>query len=229
MSRVGCYVDGFNLYHAIEALGRPDLKWLSLSTLARSYLRDRDTLEGVLYFTAVMKWNPEKANRHREYMRALAATGVEVVESKFLKSNKFCGEYQRWCDFSEEKQTDVAIAARVMSDVHCGRVNRALLFTADSDQIPLVRQVRVDLPDVSVEVVAPPGRMRQARELCAAATRFGELSPGRIGTCKFPRNVADDSGRVVARCPAAYLTGERKGARDSSAAGLGGVCRRRPV
>lgn len=205
MSRVACYIDGFNLYHAIDALGRPDLKWLSLIALARSYLEKNDVLVGVVYFTAVMKWNGEKAKRHREYMAALSATGVEVIESRFQKTNKFCGEYERWCDFNEEKQTDVGFAVRVLSDAHLGRVDRVLLLTADSDQIPLVRQMREDIPLVSVEVITPPGRMRQARELCAAASGFSEVSAGRLGTCKFPRNVADESGRIVARCPALYM------------------------
>lgn len=205
MSRVGCYIDGFNLYHAIAALGRPELKWLNLSALAKSFLEKNDTLATVAYFTAVMRWNPEKARRHREYLAALRAAGVEIVESKFQKTNKFCRQYQRWCDFNEEKQTDVAFAVRVISDAFSERVDRVLLLTADSDQIPLVRQIRDNLPLVSVEVLAPPGRRSQARELCAAATKFVEISAGRLGTCKFPRNVADEAGRVVAKCPALYM------------------------
>lgn len=86
MSRVCCYVDGFNVYHAIDALGRPELKWLSLMALAKSFLGKIDSMISVTYFTAAMRWNPEKAQRHREYIAALAASGVEVIESRFQKS-----------------------------------------------------------------------------------------------------------------------------------------------
>lgn len=88
MSRVCCYVDGFNLYHAIDALGRPELKWLSLMALAKSFLGKNDSIISVTYFTAVMRWNPAKAQRHREYIAALAASGVEVIESRFRQERQ---------------------------------------------------------------------------------------------------------------------------------------------
>ena len=34
--RVACYVDGFNLYHAIDDLRKPHLKWVNLWALAES-------------------------------------------------------------------------------------------------------------------------------------------------------------------------------------------------
>jgi uncharacterized LabA/DUF88 family protein len=206
MSRVYCYVDGFNLYHAIEALRRPDLKWLNLMALAQSFLEKKDTLCSVTYFTAVMKWNPAKAQRHREYIAALKASGVEVVESKFQKNGKYCNAYNRYCNFYEEKQTDVAFAVRVLSDAQRGICDRVLLMTADSDQIPLVQELRERCPTVSVEILAPPGRLRQARELCGVASGFKEISSGRLGTCRLARNVPDDNGKIVARCPAVYNT-----------------------
>jgi uncharacterized LabA/DUF88 family protein len=205
MSRVACYIDGFNLYHGIDALGRPDLKWLNLHALCRSFMEKQDTLVSVMYFTAVMKWNPEKAKRHLTYIDALKATGVEVVLSKFQKNSKHCKAFDRWCDFYEEKQTDVAFAVNVMSDAHAGIADRMLLLTADSDQIPLVQQVRERCPTISIEIITPPGRIKQARELCAAASGYKELSAGRLGTCLFPRNVGNDAGRIVARCPADYV------------------------
>lgn len=204
MSRVALYVDGFNLYHAIDGLDRADLKWLNLMALAKSYLQKQDTLVSVTCFTAVMKWDREKAQRHRAYIAALKAAGVEVVESKFQQNTKFCKANNRYCEFREEKQTDVALAVRVMTDLHLGIVDRVLLVTADSDHLPLVQGIREQWPLVAVEVLAPPERMQHARELCAAASRFSEVSAGRLGTCRFPRDVADGTGKVVARRPAPY-------------------------
>jgi len=206
MSRVCCYVDGFNLYHAIAALGRPELKWLSLMALAKSFLGKTDLIVSVTYFTAVMKWNPAKMQRHREYIAALTASGVEVVESKFQKNSKYCNAYDRYCDFYEEKQTDVAFAVRVLSDALRGACDRVLLMTADSDQIPLVQEIRERCPAIAVEILAPPGRLRQARELCNLASGFKEITPGRLGTCRLARNVPDENGKIAARCPALYNT-----------------------
>jgi hypothetical protein len=37
--RVACYIDGFNLYHAIDDLDKPHLKWLDVCALAKSLCR----------------------------------------------------------------------------------------------------------------------------------------------------------------------------------------------
>jgi hypothetical protein len=47
MTRTSYYVDGFNLYHAIRPLARPELEWLNLHALATSYLRKDDELAEV--------------------------------------------------------------------------------------------------------------------------------------------------------------------------------------
>lgn len=205
MSRISYYVDGFNLYHAIKSLACPELKWLNLHALAASFLGKHEELAEVTYFTATLVWDAEKCRRHRAYIDALSVYGVNVVESRFIKRNRFCAQYDRYCGFHEEKQTDVAIAVKVLRDAHSRSMERAILVTADSDQIPLVRELRASFPNLSVEIAAPPGRMREARELCKAASRFSEISPGRLRTCLLPRNVVDGQGRIVAVCPARYL------------------------
>lgn len=113
MRRVSCYVDGFNLYHAINEARRQKLKWLSLVSVARLSLCPGDVLTDVHYFTAVMHWNKVKAQRHREYMRALECSGVKVVDSYFVNNDRICRKLLRVCPFYEEKQTDVGLATRV--------------------------------------------------------------------------------------------------------------------
>lgn len=51
--RTACYIDGFNLYHAVDDLGDSSLKWTNLASLARSYLRDGDELVRTVFFTAL--------------------------------------------------------------------------------------------------------------------------------------------------------------------------------
>ena len=38
VERVACFIDGFNLYHAIARLGRPHVKWLDLRRLMQRYV-----------------------------------------------------------------------------------------------------------------------------------------------------------------------------------------------
>jgi uncharacterized LabA/DUF88 family protein len=219
MSRLACYIDGFNLYHAIQALARPELKWVNLRALARSYATAADDVVSVVYFTAILQWDQDKARRHREYIKALEASDVEVVQSRFQKVPKYCRLNARYCHFYEEKQTDVAFALRVFSDAIGDVANRVILVTADNDQIPLVKSVRAACPHLSVEVAAPPGRRQHARQLCSVATRHGEISEGRLRTCLLPREVMGANARVVARCPAKYLPAGEGGLKLQAANG----------
>ena len=204
MAKTACYVDGFNLYHAIDKLEIPHLKWLNLMALARTFLRPGDALDSVMYFTAEMVWDRSKLMRHREFMRALRTVGVEPIVSKFLTLSKHCRAYDRYCDFREEKQTDVGFAARVIGDVLTKNIERLILVTADSDQVPTVATVRGLSPNTEVLIACPPGRMEIAKELRYVAHDDREISRGRMERCLFPRNVTDAKGSIVARCPAKY-------------------------
>jgi formylmethanofuran dehydrogenase subunit E len=65
MNNVACYIDGFNLYHAIDSLGNERLKWLNLSKLASTFLRRDEQLVRVVYFTALLTIDPQKLQRHK--------------------------------------------------------------------------------------------------------------------------------------------------------------------
>ena len=204
MAKVACYIDGFNLYHAIDTLNNNRLKWLNLHKLARSFLRSEDTLEKVAYFTAYMTWDKEKMQRHKEYVRALKSQGVECIISKFQKTNKHCKRNRKYCNFMEEKQTDVAFSARILTDCFNSNIDRVILITADSDQVPTVALIRGLRPDISILIAPPPGRDAIARELRSIASDSREITKGRLEQCLFPRNVLDDCGVIIARSPATY-------------------------
>jgi uncharacterized LabA/DUF88 family protein len=206
MARVSCYVDGFNLYHAISELGRDDLKWVNLRRVAQSICRQDDELVGVSYFTAVQTFDKEKSARHCEYIKAIEASGVDVILSRFQSTPKWCFRYERSCIFREEKQSDVAFAMQVLDDAVSKVCERQILITADADHIPLVRRVRTRYTHISIEVWAPPGRLSRARELGALASWHDELTPSRLAACLLPRNVTNEYGHIVARCPAKYLS-----------------------
>ncbi len=202
--RTAAYLDGFNLYHAIDQLGDPLLKWVDLRSLAASYLREGDTLDRVAFYTAYNTWDPGKRARHLGYVRALQANGVEVVLSQFAKIQKNCVKHARTCHFREEKRTDVAIATDMLSDCYERGIQRTLLFTADSDQIPAVDHIRSRFPENAIYMVAPPKRLSNARELGDACHGRTELTAGRLRAHLLPHEVRDAAGRLIAACPARY-------------------------
>jgi len=201
--RVGVYIDGFNAYHAIAALNEPTLKWLDYQSLARA-LAGEDHLERVVFYTALSPWSPAKRARHVNYIAALRATGVEVVESIFSRPRKWCHKEQRHCKNYEEKQTDVAIATDILSDCFEDRVDRILLITADSDQIPMVTRVRKLFPEKVVVLVAPPKRLDQARGLGEACNGVRELKASLLRKHLLPDEVRKPNGRLAASIPPEY-------------------------
>lgn len=201
--RVGFYVDGFNLYHAIDALNEPPLKWLDLASLAQSYAQEPDQLVRVVFFTAFVNWDVGKRKRHVEYVKALEARGVEVILSNFDTITKKCRTEDRYCRFKEEKQTDVGLAVSILSDCYDGLVDRVMMVSADSDQIPLAKQVRTRFPNIEFNMIAPPNRLSHARELGKHVTSRLELTAGRLRQHPLPQNV-EAGGLVVARRPASY-------------------------
>jgi uncharacterized LabA/DUF88 family protein len=199
------YIDGFNLYHATCEYNDPSLKWLNFRSLASSLCRPHEILEEVYFFTAVATWDSEKEKRHRNFIKAQKAVGVTVVESKFKKSKKFCITSNLNCKRYEEKQTDVAIAVTLMSDAIKNRMSRAILITADSDQVPLAKTMKAIFPNIALTLSAPPGRSQMARELGDQIPDRKPLTLGRLHAHHLPSHVRDSCDRVAASMPQFYI------------------------
>jgi uncharacterized LabA/DUF88 family protein len=202
--RVGWYVDGFNLYHAVDALDEPVLKWLNVHSLAASYLRPNQTLERVVFSTAYNTWDAGKRERHINYVNALQAVGVEVILAKFDKVKKYCRRHERYCKFNEEKQSDVNLAVEALSDVYDGKVDTVFFLTADSDQIPTFQAIQRRFPEVRIHLVAPPGRLGVARDLAQYASAKFELTAGRLRLHPLEDEYRNERGRIIAQRPVEY-------------------------
>ncbi|MDP4823458.1 MAG: NYN domain-containing protein [Aestuariivirgaceae bacterium] len=197
------YIDGFNLYHAIDKIGDSRLKWIGYHTLGKSLLRAGEALAGVSLFTAVWPYDQAKHLRHRNFIAAQRHFGVRVHEGNFVKPKKYCVTHDRYCAFREEKQADVGIAVEIVSDALTKAADRIVLITADSDQIPTGRFI-TSLPDIKITLYAPPNRAQEARELGKLVTDRDELSIGRLLTCQMPDDIVDERGIKVASKPAIY-------------------------
>jgi len=95
--RVCCYIDGFNVYHAMDDMNRVRrgainyLKWLDLSALMRKFIDPSvHEIAEIYYFSAYMTWNPERVERHKAYVEALQQTGVKPVMGRFKGKEIYC-------------------------------------------------------------------------------------------------------------------------------------------
>lgn len=204
MTRAAFYIDGFNVYHALEALQKPRLKWLDHWAVAKSYLTPTDTLVSVNFYTAVLTWERGKQARHKDYIAALEAAGCRVILSRFAKVRKHCRPMDRYCNRHEEKQTDVSIATDLIADGVEDRYDVAYLVTADSDQVPTIKTFRRLFPNKRLVLCAPPGKEDGARELGSVAHDRRPLTEGRLGACLLPEKVIGPRGNTVATMPSRY-------------------------
>lgn len=200
MTRIIAYIDGFNLYHAIDGLKKPHLKWLDLWALSHSIARNGEVIEAVNYFSAYATWLPDAHMRQREYVKALEHRSVTCILGHFKSKARTCKQCAaKWLQH-EEKETDVHIAARLVADAYEDRFDRALLITADSNLAPALNIIKAAFPKKELFVVAPPGRYNHARSLNIKL----EITQGRLAKCLLPETAIDAKGAPLFQRPKSY-------------------------
>src|SRR3990172_11113158 len=90
--RVICLIDGLNLYHAISALARPELKWVDLRNLSKVFLMTHsEELSKVFYFSAYAEHVSESSQKcQKAHIRALELTDVAPILGHFKEKNRKC-------------------------------------------------------------------------------------------------------------------------------------------
>lgn len=202
--RVSCYVDGFNLYHSIDSLNRPHLKWVDLWALSETMLREGETLQQVKYFSAFAKWLPDPYRRHRMYVAALEAAGVTAIMAHFKHKQRKCKRCNHRWKAHEEKETDVRIALSIMEDGYDDFYDRAIVISGDSDLVPVIERARSRFVDKTFYIAAPPGQFACSRDIRGAANGSFEIRASRLKRCLFDQDVTNGDGEIVATRPASY-------------------------
>lgn len=168
MSRTVFFIDGFNLYHAIDNRREfHKFKWLDLSNLAKCFVRKTDSIEDTYYFTALASWAPDKVKRHKIYIKALQIQNVKIIYGEFKRKDKFCPLCRREYRTFEEKQTDVNIAIQLFQLAIADKYDTAIIVSGDSDLIPSITAVQKAFPARKIGIVIPIGRRAEAlKQIC---------------------------------------------------------------
>jgi uncharacterized LabA/DUF88 family protein len=204
VKRVAAFVDGFNLYHAINDTGADYLKWLDLRKLCENFAPlPQWRLDEVFYFSAYATWLPGPYARHRTFVQALESTGVTAIMGEFKEKSRRCRACgNRWRDH-EEKETDVNIALWMLRAAGKDRFDRALLVTGDSDLTPAVTMVRELYPEKEIQVLAPLGGQRRSSSLGQATGRpVKDIKRIHLERSLFPEVVSGATGSL--QRPAKY-------------------------
>lgn len=197
--RGGFYVDGFNLYHALDDIKKPYLKWLSLRRLAERVAKGHaHSIDHLVFCTAFFPGDFGKRKRHEAYNAAQAAQGSRIVLGHTTTEPMSCKGCGRLWGQPREKETDTNVALSAFHDVAAGLVDVVFLVTADTDQAATLRFLRDHHPLVKRIVVTPPGRekSKHLRDLSDANPALHEAD---IDACILPDMFNGPSGRLIVR------------------------------
>ena len=198
MAIVNVYIDGFNLYYG--ALKRTPYKWLDLGQLA-SLMLPADTIQEIHYFTARVSsrpYNLTAAHDQSLYIRAL-----KTIPNLHIKYGSFrthsvpmyltgVTPAQRvWVDKTEEKGSDVNLAAHLLRDAYNNRLEVAVLVTNDSD---LAEPVRIVAQEIGLPVGILNPHQFHSRELRQYATFLKRIRQSDLIASQFPRVLTDRKG-----------------------------------
>jgi len=206
LGRVAGYVDGFNLYHGMRGrFGRKWL-WLDVEALVRLLQPEQGELSLVRYFTAGVRDDPGAAARQTRYLNGLIAhcQVLQIHLGHYQAKDRrcrFCGA--TWRTY-EEKETDVSIAVRLVSDANADRFDSAVVVSADGDLVPAIEEVRRVKPSAQVVVAFPPGRSSD-RLRTAAGSRL-RINESMLRRSQLPEEILAPDGVMLAK-PAYWMPG----------------------
>ena len=171
----------------------------------------------VYYFSALAhhaeKNHPGVVARHEKYITALESTGVQAELGRFKEKDASCPRFRQTgppctfpsgvhCDGTfkrhEEKQTDVAIACRLLelatTDKDCAS---AVIVGGDSDLVPAIKTAKRLRPDMTVIALFP--YRRRSNEVSQVVDRVLTVRPDRYERFQFPAVVVSARGVKISK------------------------------
>ena len=197
--RVACFIDGFNLYHAITKLGRNELKWVNLRQLMEQFIDPNShEIVAVYYFSAFAYWLPGATKRHQAYIDALRFYGVTPVMGRFKEKELSCKRCGRAWIAHEEKQSDVNIAVWMVREAYRDNYDEAFLVSQDSDLVPALEFIRELPKQRKIKIIGPPNRPH-SKELSKLSTKLTKIKTVHLERCLLPAEIKDENGNLIVR------------------------------
>ncbi|MBW1615426.1 MAG: NYN domain-containing protein [Deltaproteobacteria bacterium] len=206
--RVCCYIDGFNLYHSIAALGSNcnHLKWLNLWALSNAYIKSsKEKLVKVYYFSAIAYWLKDSSARHKQFIEANKNLGVTPILGNFKKKTRQCKSCgAKWTEH-EEKQSDVNLAIYLVNDAHLNKFDKAFVLSADSDLCPPIDLV-INNCKKEAAILIPPNRYKITRELRnrQQVTAY-KIKLKHLKANQLPNTIRNETGEIIIKRPEEYI------------------------
>ena len=198
MSQVIFFIDGFNVYHSLKSNQKyHKYLWLNLHSLARRFIKPKDSIFKVYYFSAYAAWKKEAMRRHQIYISALKDYNIQVILGKFKEKDTRCKICNIIYKSKEEKQTDVNIASYLFEEALKNNFDTAILLTADTDLIPAIRVIKRNFPGKQVGVLFPIDRF--SNELKNVCDFWRKIESKDLSKSQLPESITLANGVVLSR------------------------------
>jgi len=170
--RTSIYIDGFNFYYL--AVRKTAYKWLDFKSLFTKVLAPNHKILSIKYFTAIVAGTPDdlqKPIRQQTYIRALENFIQEfsVYYGHFMKhkvmmpiANPNSSKKFELVIKTEEKGSDVNLAAHLINDAWSNKYDCAIVVSNDSDLAEAMRLVKVLGKSIGLVM---PGKGHPSKEL----------------------------------------------------------------
>jgi uncharacterized LabA/DUF88 family protein len=195
------YIDGFNLYYG--SLKRTPYKWLDLAKLCKVMLPN-DAIVSIQYFTARVSaraHNPSAPLDQQVYLRALRTIpNLSITFGHFLTHSvpmRLSGvnpPKKVFVEKTEEKGSDVNLAAHLLRDAYNRNLDVAVLITNDSDLAEPVRIVGQEL-GLPVGILNP--HQYHSKALQPLATFVKRIRQSDLIASQFPPALKDAKGTIT--------------------------------
>jgi len=197
--RGAIYYDAFNLYHAIDDLGQPHLKWCNLMRLGQLIARGHaSSIDKAVFCTARFPGNPGKQARYHAYIKALEMVGVQIKFGHTTKEPISCKSCSHTWDQPREKETDINLSLSIFEDAMDDVFDIALLVTADTDQAATINALKRRFPHKKIMNVIPPKRHPSAHLASLCDKKF-QLTARHLDDCTLPDILQKDGYKTLYR------------------------------
>jgi uncharacterized LabA/DUF88 family protein len=195
------YIDGFNLYYG--AIRNTPYRWLNVGKLCR-FMLPQCRINEIKYYTALVKGtaiDPTKKARQLGYLRALRTIpNLTVVEGHFLShvvrmplAMPIPGVPNPITVIkTEEKGSDVNIAAHLLWDAFSGSYDAAVIISNDSDLYEPIRIAKEKLHKRIV--IINPHKGSASVQLSRIADDMKIIKAGTLKACQFADSLTDERG-----------------------------------
>jgi len=198
LARVSFFIDGFNFYHSLKADPKYNkYLWLDYKRFLENYVRKKDVLADIYYFSAYAHWDQIRVKRHKMLVDTWRNTGIIPVMGDFKEKDRFCNNCRTYFKSHEEKQTDVNIAIYIIKEAFEDSYDTAILVTNDTDLVPAIRMLKNTFPRKRIGVLFPIDRW--SSELSQECHFWRKTKRKQLSRSQLPETVILPSGITFQR------------------------------